>query len=393
MSIALLVLGLVALISAWHVHHPVRRPGELAAALFASAWLAGELPFHVTALFGGAGLALALAGGLEEPSGWVGLGALILSGYGPLASWRDARRTREALSAALGKPVRGEASWLRYLVPVHVADRDVVATPGLVRENDRLKADLYVPRAAATGPRPLLIYVPGGGWVLGLRRWQGRLLIRRLVKAGWVAVSVQYRLSPWATWPTHIIDVKRSIAWARGMAPSWGVDPSRIALSGNSAGGHLAALAAFSVGYAPWQPGFEEEDTAVAALVGWYGIYDLVAAVDGSPLWPHGGLRRLWRLLVMKRALATARDDYHLASPATHFGPHAPPTLLIHGALDTLVPVASARAFAADCERAVPGRVRYLEIPGAEHAFEVFYSRRAVDAVEAAAMWLEDQGF
>lgn len=393
MPIALFIFGLTAAFIAWHVHHPVRRPGELAAAMFASAWIAGELPFHVGALFTGVGVALIAAGGLDQPIGYAGLGALIVSGLGPVSSWREATRARAALSAALGRPVRGEVSLLRYLVPVHVADRDVVATPGLVRENDRLRADLYVPRSPPPGggPRPLLVYVHGGGWVLGFRRWQGRLLIRRLVKAGWVAVSVQYRLSPWATWPAHIIDVKRSIVWAKAMAPSWGADPSRIALSGNSAGGHLAALAAFSPGFAPWQPGFEREDTSVAALVGWYGIYDLVAAVDGSPLWPHGGLRRLWRLLVMKRALATARDDYHLASPATHFGPQAPPTLLVHGALDTLVPVASARAFAAECDKAVPGRVTYFEVPGAEHAFEVFYSRRAVVAVEAAAMWLEDR--
>lgn len=391
MEIALFILGVVAVLAAWHVHHPVRRPGELAAALFPSAWIGGELPLHAAALFGGAGLALVLAGALDESLGSVGLVLLVASAAGPARSWQQATRSREVLAQALGRTIPpAELALWRYLVPIWFRDREVIARYNLQRDGERLRADLYRPRTAPARPGPLLVYVHGGGWVLGFRRWQGRLLIRRLVRSGWVAVSVQYRLSPWATWPDHIVDIKRAIAWSRRMAPSWGADPARIAISGNSAGGHLSALAAFTPSATRWQPGFETEDTRVQALVGWYGIYDLVAAVNGSSLWPSGALRRLWHLLVMKRSFGAAREAYTEASPATHFGPHAPPTLLVHGALDTLVPVATARAFAEECERRVPGRVRYAEVPGAEHAFEVFTSRRAAIAVEAAALWLEE---
>jgi len=330
-----------------------------------------------------------VAGGLEAPIGFAGLGALLLAGLGPLTSWRQATRARQTLTRALGRPVRGQASFLRYLFPLYFGDHEVVCAPRIKRQGERLEADLYRPRTPSQVPRPLLVYVHGGAWVLGWRRWQGRILIRRLVRAGWTAVSVQYRLSPRATWPDHIIDVKRAIAWARRMAPSWNADPSRIALAGGSAGAHLAALAAFSPDLAAWQPGFEGEDTRVQALVGWYGVYDLVAAVDGSDLWPHGGLRRLWRFLVMKRAFTTASDDYRQASPSTHFGAHVPPTLIVHGQLDSLVPVAAARAFFRTCERVAPGRVSLLEIAGAEHALDLLYSRRAVHTVEAAALWLE----
>lgn len=392
MPLALFIVGVCAALLAWHVHHPIRRPGEVAAALFMLAWLGGELPLHALVLFGGTGVGLVVCGGLAEPLGWIGLGALLLAGLGPIMSWRQAALAKARLSGAMNAPLTSDLSWWRYAIPVAFADREVICTPNMLRDGERLKADLYRPRVLPATPRPLLVYVHGGAWVLGFRRWQGRLLIRRLVRSGWVVVSIQYRLSPWATWPDHIIDVKRALAWAKRMAKSWNADPKRVALSGNSAGGHLATLAAFSPDVAAWQPGFEGDDTRVQALVSWYGIYDLVGAIDPTKAlakWPHGGMRRLWRLLVMKRALLGAEDAYSLASPHSHFGEHAPPTLLIHGELDTLVPVASARAFAATCAATLPERVTYLEVPGAEHAFEVFTSRRGVVAVEAAAHWLE----
>jgi len=391
--VALFIVGVVASLGAWHVHHPVRRPGELAAAVFMLAWLGGELPVHSAALFAALGVVLMACGALNEPLGWVGLGLLLVSAAGPVASWRQATRTREVLGRAFGEPIATDLSLWRFMLPIWFSDRAVVRIANVVRDGERLKADLYRPRTPrGDGPTPLIVYVHGGGWVLAFRRWQGRLLMRRLVRAGWVAVSIQYRLSPWATWPDHIIDVKRALAWARRMAPSWGADPARIALSGNSAGGHLATLAALSPDVAEWQPGFEAANTRVQALVSWYGIYDLVAAVDpadaGAPHW-HGGMRRLWRLLVMKRPWHRAEADYRSASPANHFGEHAPPALLIHGALDTLVPIASARAFANTCAEELPKRVTFIEIPGAEHAFDVFTSRRGAFAVEAAARWLE----
>ena len=119
-----------------------------------------------------------------------------------------------------------------------------------------------------------MIQVHGGGWIAGSRLEQGIPLLNHLAANGWIGFAVDYRLSPRATMPEHVIDVKRAIAWVRAHADELGVDPERIALTGGSAGGHLTALAALTADDKALQPGFEDADTSVAAAVPFYGIYD-----------------------------------------------------------------------------------------------------------------------
>ncbi len=385
MPLALFILGLVAVLFAYLVHWPVRRPGELAVALFFPAWLMGEMPIHAAILFVATAVVFIAEGALVEPLGFVGIALLLVAGLSPLRSLRDARRTARVASDLLGRPVRAEPSWSRLAMPAWYGDRAIRREHHRYGPHRRNVADVYLPRAAPAqtppGPRPILVYIHGGAWVIGFRRFQGRLLTRRLVHAGWVVVSIGYRLSPIARWPDHIIDVKRALAWVRAESPRWSGDPSRIAVSGGSAGGHLAALAALTPNYPAWQPGFEAADTSIQACVPWYGVYDLL---DRRSHFPHGALRRLWEIAIMRARMKDAPAAYAEASPLTHLGPNAPPFLIVHGSHDTLVPPAVARAFAE-----VHPRATYLEVPGAEHACDVLYSTRAAHAVEAAAMWLE----
>ena len=121
---------------------------------------------------------------------------------------------------------------------------------------------------------PVLFQVHGGAWTMGRKEGQGEPLMAHLAERGWVCVTANYRLSPRATWPDHIVDVKRALAWTKANIAGYGGDPNFVVITGGSAGGHLCALAALTPNLADFQPGFEDADTSVAAAVPFYGVYD-----------------------------------------------------------------------------------------------------------------------
>jgi acetyl esterase/lipase len=231
---------------------------------------------------------------------------------------------------------------------------------------------------------PVLVQVHGGAWILGDKEGQAYPLLAHLVERGWVCVSVTYRLSPRATWPDHIVDVKRALAWVKENIADHGGDPSWIALTGGSAGGHLCALAALTPNDPQFQPGFEDLDTAVQAAVPFYGVYDWLNR-DGT------GRDDLTQFLVdrvVKQPFEDARDIYEQASPMTHVDEDAVPMMLLHGTNDSLVPVAQARSMV-DLLRAESKQpVVYVEYPGAQHAFDVFSGNRTDAAVAGVERFL-----
>ncbi len=91
-----------------------------------------------------------------------------------------------------------------------------------------------------------MVYVHGGAWIIGDKREQGKPMMFELVARGWVCVAINYRLSPKGTWPDHIVDVKKALAWVKEHIAEYGGDPAFVAISGGSAGGHLCALAALT---------------------------------------------------------------------------------------------------------------------------------------------------
>src|SRR5262249_17940726 len=132
-------------------------------------------------------------------------------------------------------------------------------------------------------------------------------------------------------------------------------------------------------------------DTSVRACVAFYGVYDFT---DRYGVWPHRGLSGLLRRQGMKAALDEARDAYERASPMSRITAPAPPFLVIHRDCDTMGPLRGARRFAALLREAIPGRVAYAEIPGAQHAFEIFPSVRTVlviQGVERFLAWVYSQ--
>lgn len=385
MSTALLIVSVLMLWLGANIHWPPRR-WVVSAPAFLPSWIAGELPLHFLALAVGSGLTLAMLGGLDAWPGLVGLALLVPACM--LFAWAFARQG-EALPAVRAvfpefKP-RGQP-WYLLVWPFIRPDRDLLrAAVAYGDTSARLKVDVYS-RRAPVASAPVLVFVHGGGWVSGFKRFQGRPLIRRLARAGWVCVSVGYRLSPRATFPAQIVDVKTALRWVRDHIVDHGGDPERLVLHGNSAGAHLAALAALSPGFTTWQPEHVDDTRGVLACVPCYGIYDLTHRQEQ---WTHRGLRTLWELLVMKRKFVGHEAVYAEASPWDHVTPDAPPFLVVQGSVDTLVPVTEARAFVAHFEAIAPGRCTYLEVPGAQHAFDVFASRRVEVVVEAIAQYCE----
>lgn len=365
-----------------NAYRPARKNRVLFGWSFLASWITIELaPFHLlwqvvaTAFFartgalrtkpGQLGLAVTLAS-------WAGLALAIRQSYAArheiresLRELRDERPERESLPVTVERHLTyGRAGGRPLRLDVHRPDVDL--TPG-----DR---------------RPALVQVHGGGWVLGFKDRQGQLLMRQLAAEGWVCFNVDYRLSPMATFPDHLVDVKRAIAWIREHADDWGIDPDFIAVTGGSAGGHLTALTALTAGNPSLQPGFEDARTDVQAAVPFYGVYDFT---NRNGVWPPETVSRFLAPVVMKSDPEEEPEAWALASPLDQVREDAPPFFVIHGDLDVLAPVEDARDFVKRLRGVSKAPVYYLELRGAQHAFETFASVRANAVVDAVVRFLD----
>jgi acetyl esterase/lipase len=306
-------------------------------------------------------------------------------------SWRSARAVAGALADYPRSPDETRFPRSHLVLPfLMLFAGSVERRRGVAyhREPERIvRLDVYRPRGSAGDGviRPAVIQVHGGGWIAGSRLEQGIPLLNHLAANGWVGFNVDYRLSPRATMPEHVIDLKRAIAWVREHADELGVDPRRIALTGGSAGGHLAALAALTADDRSLQPGFEHADTSVAAAVPFYGIYDFT---DPDTLYSPGIRDWLLPRVVFKRTMAEDPELYRAASPFHRVHPGAPPFLVFHGDEDSLVPVEDARAFVERLAAVSHSPARLVELPGAEHAFDLFPSLRTARVVEGIERFL-----
>jgi len=236
------------------------------------------------------------------------------------------------------------------------------------------------------GRAPVLLQIPGGAWMVGNKRGQAHPLMSHLAELGWICVAINYRLSPRSTWPDHIVDVKRAIAWTKEHIAEYGGDPDWIAITGGSAGGHLTSLAALTPNDPRFQPGFEDADTRVDAAVPFYGVYDFAAT--GNEIHP------LMAPMVAKNVFKVGRSEvtepFRDASPISHVRQDAPPFFVLHGTNDSLVPVGQARSFVARLRELSHESVVYAELPYAQHAFEIFGSARAAHAAVAVEQFLAE---
>jgi acetyl esterase/lipase len=253
------------------------------------------------------------------------------------------------------------------------------------RRSHRL--DIVLPKNPPSGA-PVMIYIHGGAWVIGDKREQGKPMLFELASKGWVGVTINYRLSPKATWPDHIIDCKRAIAWVKDHIAEYGGDPGFVAISGGSAGGHLCALAALTPNDPDWQPGFETADTSVDACVPFYGVMDMTASREGSGMFGPG-LRRILEKQVMKKKVAEDPTIFEQASPSLRVHADSPPFFVFQGTTDTLVPVEVARQFVYSLRNVSSHPVAYAELPYAQHAFDILTSIRCQATTAGVVKFLE----
>ncbi|CAN5416069.1 alpha/beta hydrolase [soil metagenome] len=369
-------------------------------AAFFAGWLSGELAPHLLAVT--AADATANSTGAKARRDPVGLALAAASSAG-LAfliaqSRRSARVAEGALTEALGgdyqdsldsppTPAELAIPWRSLVYPFRVRNDEVIVERNIAY-NDHGKRgflDIYRPAAGATNA-PVLLQVHGGAWTIGNKEQQGIPLMKHLAAKGWVCVAINYRLAPHHPFPAQVIDVKQSIAWIRENIAAYGGDPSYIAITGGSAGGHLCTLAALTAGDTAWQPGSEDADTSVQCAVPHYGVYDFAGA---SKLKSAVLMRdRFLGPTVLKKSFATDPSDFEAASPLLRITAEAPDFFVLHGAHDTLVDVRQARMFVERLKETSDQSVVYAELPGAQHAFDVFVSIRSAHIVRAIDRYL-----
>ncbi len=360
---ALLVLfGVVSLATTWNAAKPVLNPTRRYSPLWLPAMVVTELaPFWLTVQ-----LAMLLIGAvLGGPSstagrigGWIVVVSVAMTVWLMIRSAIGVRRLTALVEGAV-QPGRGVGRWFGRptQTPVGIVEQARVAWRG------DLTLDVIRP-IHQLEHTPVVIYVHGGGWTGGDPQRQARDLYHALSLDGWVVLSVRYPFTPSVSVETQIETIRQAVAWAR---QTWA--PSRVVLAGGSAGGHLAAMVALT------------SDEPVDACVGIYGVYDMANRNRTRAPWTK------IRNEVMQASVDEAMERYRTVSPLDQIDGVTPPFLVVHGTHDTLVPIGEATQFV-DALRAAQRPVDFLQVFGAQHAFDALSSPTSRTAAAAIRTWL-----
>ena len=387
-------LSIWLIISAATALRPGRK-GIFAAIAWPVGWAAGELPFQAI------GLQLGLLG-LLWWWGWphtlwlsdlVRITAIIsiTANVVLLGTLFYSRRiVRRAMSSAptplqIGKP-RDDAygAWWRTALQIPYHARDIQITKNIsYGEHERNVLDVW--RTTTTPSNaPVMLYFHGGSWVFGDKKDQGRPMLHEMVKRGWVVVTANYRLAPGSPMPAQIEDATRVLSWVKKNIASYGGDPQRVVVSGGSAGGHLAALLCLTTNDETWRPKDVSgvADWSVRGCIPYYGVLEMTG--DETHWNGHGkGLMHLLENRVVKQKYKDNEALYESLSPMHRISADSPPFLVIQGGNDTLVDVNVARGFVKHFSDVATAPVYYVEMPFAQHTFDLTASPRTSAATRA----------
>lgn len=241
---------------------------------------------------------------------------------------------------------------------------------------EKLLADVFLP--AGSGPFPGVLLIHGGGWALGDKSEMARIG-RRLAERGYAAVSINYRLAPKHKFPAQIDDCRRALAWMRGQAATYKIDPSWLAVFGYSAGGHLAALLATTERDAARAPDQAADGDETAPddrneLPPLRAVVAGGAPCDFSQVPPEQIVLNYW----LGATRAERPEVYQQASPASFASPDDPPAFFYHGEEDNLVPCELSAVLARRLAAIGVPAETYI-VPGAGH-IRAFFDRAAIEA-------------
>ncbi len=293
----------------------------------------------------------------------MGVAAILLSLVPAAQAWRTAAAKGASLSPS--EQFAGLSS-----APDRSPETLTYASPG--EAGEELGIEVWKPPGDAVGGsrgRPAVVMVHGGGWHAGTRG-KTPLWDAWLAERGYVVFDIDYRLAPPPRWQDAPGDVKCAVGWVKRNAERYGVDPGRIALVGYSAGGHLALLSAYSEGSGQLPPSCNVEDTGVSAVAAFYPPTDLRRLYEMEWPWSRPNFVGLD---ATKRFLGgtpdVVPDRYRVSSPTVHIDSGDPPTLLVHGGADRVVPIEQSELLARRLEEAGVSH-RLLRLPWANHSFD-----------------------
>ena len=256
--------------------------------------------------------------------------------------------------------------------------------------SDKRMLDIYYPNEGE-GPFPVIIDIFGGGWYFGARSSYKLNMALEFLKRGYAVVSIDYSLSWQAQFPTQIYEGKAAIRYIKNHAAEYDLDANRVALLGESAGAHMATMAAFSAVAGRFEdiPFGEPGDARVNAVVVLYCPTDVTLTkyqfqVLGLQTWvPETGEANSPEGVFYGGRIYDHEDEIRQNTVFTMITPDAPPTLFFHGTDDRVVPILQSQTFAAEIMRvAGMDKVEYHAIPGAGHVQTHFMKEENYSIIE-----------
>jgi acetyl esterase/lipase len=252
---------------------------------------------------------------------------------------------------------------------IFAAEYEVTNKSGIIyaeHDGTKLVGDLYLPKGRAKAP--VLVAIHGGGWQGGSTQfyWYWGLFLAR---NGYAVFSIDYRLGKAGAYPAAVYDAKAAVQFVRAKAADFDIDPDRIGLMGDSAGGHLAALLALAGDQ--YATAYRDDANAatpatVKAVVAFYGVFDMLAQ------WSHEQILHPHDNLIEKFLGASPMQNRRIYFEASPIGyatvdRNQVRFLLIHGTDDDIVdPASQSGAFLTALGQA-GFFVRRIVIPGAGH--------------------------